>query len=209
MTWTLPRQEPSLSSRKLKPPLESRRVRTQPCNVASRPTASTRRASATVILSIVVSCQGSLTLVLNQISPQPAVHARWDRSCPPPSPTDTMRERECALDEGDLSCLLIRRLSLFAAVIAALPFSIPSGRTGRQAFPRANRPVGPSARRRRLRRAARRPPRSFTRRDRPPRPRSWKRRAATTPKWRDGPARSWTNSNGVSTRRRPKKLSIW
>ena len=50
-TWTLPRQEPSLSSRKLKPPLESRRVRTQPWSRTCLPTASALRASATVIVS--------------------------------------------------------------------------------------------------------------------------------------------------------------
>src|SRR5438045_3252950 len=52
MTWTLPWLEPSLISRKLKPPLESRRVRTQPCSLTCLPTASSRRAAATLILSI-------------------------------------------------------------------------------------------------------------------------------------------------------------
>ena len=51
-TCMLARQEPSLSSRKLKPPLESRRVRTQPCSRTCLPTASARRASATLILSM-------------------------------------------------------------------------------------------------------------------------------------------------------------
>src|SRR6185436_13938183 len=49
MIWILPIDEPSLSSRKLKPPLESRRVRTQPCSRTFLPADSARRASATVI----------------------------------------------------------------------------------------------------------------------------------------------------------------
>src|SRR5262249_9753003 len=58
MTCTLPKDEPSLTSRKLKPPFESRRVRTQPCSCTARPTASALRASATVILSMRVSPLG-------------------------------------------------------------------------------------------------------------------------------------------------------
>src|SRR5688500_10570206 len=46
------RQDPSLSSRKLKPPLESRRVRTQPCSAACRPMADDCLASSTESLSI-------------------------------------------------------------------------------------------------------------------------------------------------------------
>src|SRR3954470_17557727 len=45
-------QEPSLISRKLKPPLESRRVRTQPCSRTSLPTDSALRACDTVIFSM-------------------------------------------------------------------------------------------------------------------------------------------------------------
>src|SRR5262245_54177100 len=48
-------QVPSLSSRKLKPPLESRRVRSQPCKRTCLPMASTWRAWATLIFSIVYS----------------------------------------------------------------------------------------------------------------------------------------------------------
>ena len=47
MTWILPKQEPSLSSKKLNPAFESRRVRTQPSSTISRPTFSALRASAT------------------------------------------------------------------------------------------------------------------------------------------------------------------
>src|SRR4051812_1812020 len=52
MTCTVPKQEPSLSSRKLNPPLESRRVRTQASRTTCLPTASSRRAAATLILSM-------------------------------------------------------------------------------------------------------------------------------------------------------------
>src|SRR5262245_19172615 len=47
------RHEPSLTSKKLNPPFESRRVRIQPCTVTVLPTASDLRAAKTVILSIV------------------------------------------------------------------------------------------------------------------------------------------------------------
>src|SRR5207245_437416 len=48
----LPKQEPSLSSIKLKPPLESRRVRTQPFNSICRPMLSGLRAWATLSFSM-------------------------------------------------------------------------------------------------------------------------------------------------------------
>ena len=47
MTCTLPKHEPSLISRKLKPAFESRRVRTQPWTSTWRPIDPARRASAT------------------------------------------------------------------------------------------------------------------------------------------------------------------
>src|SRR5262249_8601796 len=59
MTCMLPWEEPSLSSMKLNPPLESRRVRTHPCSRTCRPAASGFRASATEILSMIGSPQRS------------------------------------------------------------------------------------------------------------------------------------------------------
>src|SRR5262245_61511588 len=52
MACKLPKEEPSLISRKLNPPFESRRVRIQPCTRTSRPTWAADRASLTRTVSI-------------------------------------------------------------------------------------------------------------------------------------------------------------
>src|SRR5438270_141983 len=58
----LPKQEPSLSLRKLKPPFESPRVLTQPFTVASLPPVSARGPAATEMASIVVASSRLPTL---------------------------------------------------------------------------------------------------------------------------------------------------
>src|SRR5262245_39229173 len=75
----LPWQEPSLSSRKEKPPLLSRRVRTHPCRRTARPMASAFRACATLIVSIrssvIVTVHYSLFIArcsMNSFCRQPA-----------------------------------------------------------------------------------------------------------------------------------------
>src|SRR5262245_60245308 len=52
MTCRLARHEPSLTSRKLKPPLLSRRVRIQPCTTTLWPIAAAWRAALTEIFSL-------------------------------------------------------------------------------------------------------------------------------------------------------------